>query len=112
MPWPFRLFGRSRRAGPAEAPASPARTPVQRASGRDWQAVPAIARTTGDLALTAESRRFAAGLPGTVGLPRALQPLGHARTLDAPPGLVTMAELAPPTPGPPQAALSERPPAG
>ncbi|HEY4028063.1 MAG TPA: hypothetical protein VGO86_16670, partial [Candidatus Dormibacteraeota bacterium] len=83
MPWPFGLFGRSRQS-PAGGP-PPA---VQRPSGREWASLPPIARAAGDLAPTAPARAFAAGLPGAVGLPLALRPLGHARTDAAPAGLV------------------------
>ena len=84
MRWPFNLFGRSRsEAAPAETPAA-----VPRASGHDWVGLPPIQRSVGDAPLTAASGPFAAGLPGTVGVPLALQPLGHARTAEAPSGLV------------------------
>jgi hypothetical protein len=88
VPWPFNLFGRSRSEGPSpETPA--AAPPPPRASGREWTALPPIQRAAGSQPLTASARDFASGLPGSVGVPLALQPLGHARSLEAPSGLVT-----------------------
>ncbi|HXM58568.1 MAG TPA: hypothetical protein VOB72_24420, partial [Candidatus Dormibacteraeota bacterium] len=89
MRWPFGWFART----PSPDTPSPSEGEgrgggVARASGREWSGLPPIQRAAGDLAPTAAAREFAAGLPGAVGVPLALQPLGHARALDAPAGLV------------------------
>ncbi|HYW26298.1 MAG TPA: hypothetical protein VE953_19155 [Terriglobales bacterium] len=118
MPWPFGFaqaleglgtrFGRSR-----SETASPEAPPPPRATGRDWVDLPPIQRATGDLPLTASSRAFASGLPGAVGVPLALQPLGHARSPDAPAGLVTgLASPAPTYAGGERLVYVQRRPAG
>jgi hypothetical protein len=77
--WPF---SRPRQAAPPVQP-------LPERPDRDWASLPPIARAAGDLEPVAGSREFAAGLPGVTGLETVLRPLGHARTPDAPPGLVT-----------------------
>ncbi|HKF75337.1 MAG TPA: hypothetical protein VKF59_04285 [Candidatus Dormibacteraeota bacterium] len=95
MPWPLAWWlgplGRVLRS-PVPSPAAP---PAPVAAGvsrpraeQGWASLPPIPRAAGDLELTARAREFATGLPGAAGLPLALQPLAHARTLEAPPGLV------------------------
>src|SRR5215469_8156337 len=87
--------------------------PAPRASGREWAALPPIQRATADVSLTAPARAFASGLPGAVGVPLALQPLGHARSLDAPSGLVTgLASPAPTYAGGERLVYVQRRPAG
>jgi len=83
--WPFGLFApRTPSAARAEGRGGEGvRRPV-----REWAALPPIQRAAGDLEPTAQARQFAAGLPGAVGVPLALRPLGHARGADAPAGLV------------------------
>ena len=82
MRWPLGLFGRSRAA--ASEPPSAARPSAEPA----WPSLPPIPLAAGGVELTARAGEFAAGLPGAVSLPRALQPLGHARSPEAPAGLV------------------------
>ncbi|HEY4867158.1 MAG TPA: hypothetical protein VIK45_16785 [Candidatus Dormibacteraeota bacterium] len=83
MSWLSGLLNRRRRPSGAPASAAPAR-----ASGHDWAALPPIQRTAADLELTAPALEFARELPGPHGQRLMLQPLGHARTPEAPQGLV------------------------
>ncbi len=91
MSWLFGLLNRRRR--PSEAPASAA---PARAGGHEWAALPPIQRTAGGLELTAPTLEFARERPGPHGQQLMLQPLGHARSPEAPQGLVAGLAIAVP----------------
>jgi hypothetical protein len=82
--WLSALFNRGRPPAGGQPSAAP-----ERASGRDWVGLPPIQRAAADLQMTAPALEFARGLPGPHGQQVMLQPLGHARSPEAPAGLVS-----------------------